>query len=824
MLQNASFGPIANLGAPDGLLQLGSVTVNLLPILMTVINLVSGAIYLRGFPVKSKVQQYVLALLFLVLLYNRPAGLVLYWTINNVFALVKNIFMKVLRHPERDFAVCMSVCGAAFLALTAGRIHGGMGMLIVVLIAIVMQLPLVSWLLSSRFPGGLAQAAESAAQSAAHSISQTAAQAGVHSAARKVSQVFMRAGVRGEMQPQTTVLFFLGGVVLTLLAGVLIPLSVLSNSPSEFIRVEAYVTPMKYVLDNTAAAAGFFLLWCGVFYLLAPSSRRGLFALCGWIVSVCSLVNYMFFSRNFGNLSADLVFESAVGFGRKAMVRNALVMLLLAVVLWLIWKARRSLVRNLYVILIVVISALSVYSMTDMNRVIAKIPGLKAASEEGGTGAYEPVFRLSRTGRNVIVLMMDRMISAYVPYIMNEKPELKEKFAGFTWYPNTLSFGVCTNYGSPALFGGYEYTPLMMNRRSGESLGSKQNELLKMMPVLFDNNGFEVTVCDPPYAGYQSVPDLSIYSDYPDIQAYNLTHTGTYSHELQDRFGDYYEKVQKRNFIFYSLFRMVPTAFQKAVYDNGRYLSSSRNANVNQKFIHEYGALCHLSDMTGVTDEAQDTFLMMTNKTTHEKTSLQMPDYEPALTVNNKPYMDPSLWTVDGVTMKMKTKRQKKHYCVNMAAMLKLGDWFDYMREMGVYDNTRIIIVADHGALNMKQFDHMKFSLVDVTAFNPMLMVKDFGADEFTTDRSFMTNGDTPSLAVQGVIENPVNPFTGNAINMDAKAAGPQVVTTSRNWRLPDNHGNVFDTADGDWLSVHDDIFTEENWAYAAPGSEVLKG
>ena len=612
--------------------------------------------------------------------------------------------------------------------------------------------------------------------------------------------------------------------MLTLLAGALIPLSVLSNSPSEFIRVEAYVTPMKYVLDNTVVAAGFFLLWCGVFYLLAPLDRRGFFALCGWIVSVCSLVNYMFFSQNFGNLSADLVFEISVGFGRKAIALNALVMVLLAAVLCLIWKIRRSLVRNLYVIFIVVISALSVYSMTEMNRVIAKIPGLKAASEDSGTAEYEPIFRLSRTGKNVIVLMMDRMISAYLPYIMNEKPELLEKFAGFTWYPNTLSFGVCTNYGSPALFGGYEYTPLMLNKRSDELLGDKQNELLKMMPVLFDNNGFEVTVCDPPYAGYQSVPDLSIYSDYPDIQTYNLTHTGTWSHELQDWFGDYYEKVQKRNFIFYSLFRMVPTAFQKSVYDKGRYLSSTRKANVNQKFIHEYGALCHLSDMTEVTDEAQDTFLMMTNKTTHEKTSLQMPDYEPALFVNNKPYMDPSLWTVDGVTMKMETKRQKKHYCVNMATMLKLGDWFDYMRQMGVYDNTRIIIVADHGALIMKQFDHMQFDLVDVTAFNPMLMVKDFGADEFTTDRTFMTNGDTPSLAVQGVIENPVNPFTGNAINMDAKSAGPQVVTNSQRWRIADNHGKTYDTSDGDWLSVHDDIFVEENWAYVAPGAEVLKG
>ena len=53
-----------------------------------------------------------------------------------------------------------------------------------------------------------------------------------------------------------------------------------------------------------------------------------------------------------------------------------------------------------------------------------------------------------------------------------------------------------------ALFGGYEYTPMEMNKRSDETLMSKQNEALKVMPVLFDENDFEVTVCDPTYANY----------------------------------------------------------------------------------------------------------------------------------------------------------------------------------------------------------------------------------------------------------------------------------------------------------------------------------
>ena len=75
-------------------------------------------------------------------------------------------------------------------------------------------------------------------------------------------------------------------------------------------------------------------------------------------------------------------------------------------------------------------------------------------------------FNLSRKGQNVVVIMLDMGISGYVPYIMEERPELKEKFSGFVYYPNTISFGMHTNFGAPALYGGYEYSPAAMNRTS----------------------------------------------------------------------------------------------------------------------------------------------------------------------------------------------------------------------------------------------------------------------------------------------------------------------------------------------------------------------
>ena len=89
ILSGESFGPISDLGMPDGLIVLGPVTINLLPLLMTAINMVSSVIYLRGRDIKQKIQMFAVAAVFLVLLYRSPAGLVFYWTCNNVFSLLK---------------------------------------------------------------------------------------------------------------------------------------------------------------------------------------------------------------------------------------------------------------------------------------------------------------------------------------------------------------------------------------------------------------------------------------------------------------------------------------------------------------------------------------------------------------------------------------------------------------------------------------------------------------------------------------------------------------------------------------------------------------
>jgi YidC/Oxa1 family membrane protein insertase len=93
-LEGVSYGPIKDLFQPDGLFFFGGMTINLLPFVMTIVNLFVGYLYAKNRSKSEQIQLIVIAFIFLVLLYNMSAALVLYWTMNNVFAIGKNWFIK----------------------------------------------------------------------------------------------------------------------------------------------------------------------------------------------------------------------------------------------------------------------------------------------------------------------------------------------------------------------------------------------------------------------------------------------------------------------------------------------------------------------------------------------------------------------------------------------------------------------------------------------------------------------------------------------------------------------------------------------------------
>ena len=226
--------------------------------------------------------------------------------------------------------------------------------------------------------------------------------------------------------------------------------------------------------------------------------------------------------------------------------------------------------------------------------------------------------------------------------------------------------------------------------------------------------------------------------------------------------------------------------------------------------MEEYSILANMSTMTKPTEEDKGTFLFMTSNLTHEPLLLQAPEYVPMPVVDNAEYdaVHADRFKLNGRTMIVEEELQMVHYHTNIAALQLLADWFDYLRSNDLYDNTRIILVADHGRM-LYMFDEFDMGSVDLAGFYPLLMVKDFNSTGFSMSDDFMTTADVPTLAVQDIIESPVNPFTGKKINNSEKTAHEQFVVSTP-WETTENNGNTF--LPGQWLSVKDDIWDRDNW------------
>ncbi|MBE5789015.1 MAG: hypothetical protein E7325_05080 [Clostridiales bacterium] len=785
ILQGVSFGPIADLGAPDGMLKIAGMSINLLPILMTGINIVSGAIYTKGMPIRSKIQLYGMALLFLVLLYNSPAGLVFYWTLNNLFSLVKNCAAR-LKKPRMVLWVFFSLAGIILgIFFTAVRpLNGFARQAAAVAAALALQIPLIREILIGK--------------------------------KEKEGRLRPRPAAARNIREEKG-LFWCSAILLSVLTGLLIPSAVVKASVAEFIDSSHPANPIRYLLWSGAMGFGTFCVWGGVFRYLTAREKRARVSLIFAIAALGCTITFMFFGKEYGNLSSLLKYDLPIQIRGKGLLLNTGALILIAGAMIFLFRKNRKILNA---VMAAGMIALCVLSGINMVNIHSEYQNIQVASLRNSR--EKPSFALDKSGKNVVVIMMDRGIGSFVPFLFEEKPELKKQFEGFTWYPNTLSYGAHTLVGAPALFGGYEYLPEKIEARTDTPLVTKHNEALKIMPLNFLNEKYNVTVCDPPYANYTWIPSLEIYDEYPEIHTYNTGHSfleyGDAIHEREDR-------IRQRNLFCYSLTRSAPVALQTLLYDSGKYNETDVENHIGAKglnglrgsFVNAYLALKNMSYMTRITDEGQNTFLMFTNDTMHDVISVQGPAYDPEIrdpeSTYNEEHRVKTAW--DGRTIRITNDNQEEHYTSDMTAFLQLGVWMDYLRENGVYDNTRIIIVSDHGFslgffdMELRRNDPDEWT--DAMIYNPLLMVKDFGdSGEIRTDNTFMTNADTPFLAFDGIVKEPRNPFLDVNMSNEAKK-DPIHHILQADWHAEKNTGNTF--TDPISLTLEgDEVLNREKW------------
>lgn len=750
-LKGSSFWIFKDLGLPDGLLSIGNFKVHILPIIMTLINFISGAIYTKSAPFREKIQLYIVAILFLVLLYTSPSGLVIYWILNNLFSLVKNI-VKQMTKPGKVLHILISIL-LSFITIYFYIDKGALWKCLIFTAFTVMIIFLPFFI-------------------------------------KKFTKEFEETEYSKKYENVYFFITIMSGIALAILYGYLLPSSVIATSPVEFSYLGTTDSPMTYVWSNLSVYIGFFIVWPIVIFKMFGHKTKEIESISLCILLFISLVNVFVFKANYSNLNSLFEFDNPLSLVQKQVINLISLLVYCLIIFFSYFLFSKKITKQIPFFLIALcvaefgLGTLKVISIKNNFKLIS------SNNENKSLPKIEKHYHLSKTGKNVVVIFLDRAVSYFIPKIMDENPEIKKQFQGFTFYENTISFSDFTIQGADPLYGGYEYTQEKMNSKTDVLLRDKHNEALLVMPKLFADAGFESTITDPSWPNYHAKGDLAFSKKYSDINVKELA--GKYYSAFK------YEKgmedlpidiLCKKGCIDFSILQCLPPFIRITFYNYVRRKPGTRFSGDN--FFSQLSNLYFLPQMTAI-DSQKNTYTFIENETTHEVYVNLANDYETIAEIQN-----------DNEPLKI--------YQANVAAIKQIGKYLDYLREMNIYDNTRLIIVSDHGE---NRGDKLKNSELDINMirFSALLLEKDFNSNsEFIINNQFMTNADTISLAIQDLPISKVNPFSGQQIRMEKDGGVNIYHCVDLN---PEHFRNAkqFELNLNEAWHVSNNIYQKENW------------
>ncbi len=773
---------LKDLGKPDGLFGV----VNILPIAMTLINVASALVYTRSFSLKGSGPLLVMSLLFLVLLYNQPAALLVYWTMNNVFSLAKNIFLPAPR-GERDGLQSLEQPGvivraiaairtlydgsiaqpglvAAFALLAAGQnwwlLHHArsfeycMGATFA-LAGLLSLAALVGYLRAPRLPRtgrrilvlflSWALFAVSAyllyfkrRQNAYVSnpnmkmLSTLILDACACIASVGIIARFRKTALSTPAEKGGGAVFFAGVLYLFLFMFVLSPLQIYFSSPQD-----VGLTPWALIGRNLPAL----LLCVGAVCGMGLVGRRDGRRLPGGVILsaiIVALVYALISSSRYGVLdefSLQKAFVLEVTSAWYFLLDVALVTAaaLLGRYLWI--KRRRLVIPALVVLTLGSTGQIASAAFKTSPADLVPDSTVQSASLPPGSPVAH---RFSRTGKNVVFIIADMFNGNYMGRTLDEQPKYRALLDGFAWYPNTLSVSSVTATSLPGIYGGWDFAP----RRLNEMPGTGFQKLTQAAERFFGGmarKGYEISAVDSLYVDLDSPTGVLGKSGVMMLKSTDFAGYWKAQHNV----GGVERTDNRKNALLsmLTLFRCVPFSLKACVYDDGSWILFRKTyqfQHIARKTLRTYGYLDLLPQLSSVMDKG-NTFKFIHTQLTHEPFGVTA---DGSIIAGDFP--DPRTKSfIDGTSAYYSARKFVDF----------LSNWVEWMKSNGVYDNTLVIVVSDHGnnandtGIRLPPKLDNPADRADLSVSHALMLVKPFGAHgAVRVDPRLVSNADSAAV------------------------------------------------------------------------------
>lgn len=696
LFDGAAFWYIKDLSKPDTIATVAGMPINLLAIVMTAINIVSGWRYAESGRPKERVQYMAVAAIFLFLLYNCAASVVLYWTLSNALSFVRSeVFFRQkggVAHVKND-AGAKRPALREWLDLAAGAASAYAVAIAVCIPMFHMEIPsefdnvVLLWnaFASLVFASAAMMAASCVGMGRRTGIGGLAC-VGMVAALIAIRLLSEYAELPVDRCPLLKYLSSMCFPLCTLLSAALFLLfGAVGCGRSR--KKDSCGKDSDAMLPTLAAACiGAQLTFCGPIVVFAsfPEGVRGnawlslgWYACCGMMLlplAVRVLIGFTHGAvRNF--ISRAVIFVFAVAFvygnlfpsdygvlfcGAYSMPENMNpqvgVILLECLVLVLLWLLLRTAEGWLFANACKVKVCLAVVLASFFFRVLVALCRMDGSSgtQYGSDESGDPQFIFSRSGTNTVYLLLDSVVGQAFGKIAESDPSIAREFDGFTWYPNTISSGTCTYPNLPAMWGGEKYFP----HEIGESR--------KLKDVYFE--AFE---------NYKSAILAQGY-DFGCTKIYTIYGVSTNGISRMWSEEEYTRGVANRALAndegefmalkLNALLRAVPTAFRRWIYDGGRWHQRVRKQK-SSTFSKFFDFMEDLPLRSAVAPGRGMYYQHIHSEAAHY----------------------PHLTRIKG---EEKQRGAAESFRWSLSATAK---WLHWMKKNGVYDNTRIVICSDHG-------------------------------------------------------------------------------------------------------------------------------
>ena len=759
-IKGVSFLWIADLSAPDSVFG-----VHLLPILMTIISLVNVWIVAkeRG----AKIQGGLIALIFLVLLYQMPSALVLYWSTNMAFYLGNSLLGMQFRRFWNfwDFADSKSSLNPKNSKKLQKPHRNNFDCL-----------------------NGESQISPSLAEGARGWVKSSKSQIQIN------PQLYHQISIYATL-------------CIAFLICVFTPYQLYNTDITQFDSTQTIAT-------LGALFGAFLLISFIVIYALSFVPKR-FSNIIAFIFSLMLFIGIVYSFILVGDYGAMDIFilqktpfiaiDSLDGIIKQG---REFVLVVVSGIL-VIAFALKKLKRPLQIIFVSLFIVSGIQAIQIINKQMKSTSTAIQSDKSKPPFADSPLFSYSKNDKNIVVIVLDSFSGSHTTHILEQFPQFKSALDGFTLFPNTISTTSSTIHTIATLIGGEYYAAYNMNKR-GDNLSQSIDSAFIKTSNAFANSGFSVGLGLHQAGGkaYNLKPQLNnevfVIDDKNNVFADFFAHSDKTLHKNMTLNKSNIAQFEIYQLLNFGLFKFAPEfPLRPIIYNNNNWLlnKSDRrvyNASVSAKYSASFYAITHALN----TNANKPTFRFLHSYMTHLPFGMYFNGKECEF------FSDKSAWNDYPHKVRMNYPNDLgaslyyQHFDSESCALQYLSDYVDLLKNAGIYDNTQIFVVSDHSG-----FDSIDIR-IDGGRPDALLLFKDFGASgALRIDSRLMANFDIASMFCANL--NGGCPNVPKNI-LQNYPANRELIHLMLDWNISSHRPN-------EWLiekayKVKDNIYESKNW------------